>query len=63
MSCVEVEDVGRFRVENKADGPPALLLLGPHHAGDVVAVAEIVAEALALVVQEDTALTAESCGC
>jgi hypothetical protein len=60
MSCVEVEDVGCFRVEDKTNGPVALLLLTPHHAGDVVAVAEVIAEALALVVEEDTTLTTES---
>jgi hypothetical protein len=60
MPCVEVEDVGCFRVENETNGPVALLLLTPHHAGDVIAVTEVVAEALALAVEKDTALTTES---
>jgi hypothetical protein len=60
MSCVEVEDVGCFRVEDETDGPVALLLLSPHHAGDVVTVTEVVAETLALVVEKDTTLTTES---
>jgi hypothetical protein len=60
MSCVEVEDVGCFRVEDEADGPVALLLLSPHHARDVVTVTEVIAETLALVVKKDTTLTTES---
>jgi hypothetical protein len=60
MSCVEIEDVGCFRVEDEANGPVALVLLAPHHTGDVVAVTEVVAEALALVVEKNTTLTTES---
>jgi len=45
---VEVEDVGGFAVEDKADGPVTLLPLFPKFARDVVAVAELVGETLAL---------------
>ena len=49
-----------LRIE--ADGELALLLLLPHLAGDVVTVAELVAEPVAVGVQEETSLTTESLG-
>jgi hypothetical protein len=57
---VEVEDVRGLGIENEANGPLALLLLFPHHTGNVVAVTEVVAEALTLVVEEDTTFTTKS---
>ena len=44
---MEVEDVGRFRVEDESDGPFLGFFLFPHLAGDVVTVAELVRESLA----------------
>jgi hypothetical protein len=60
VAGVEVEDVGGLRVEDQADGPESLLALFPHLSGDIVTVTEIVAEALALAVEEDTSFTTES---
>jgi GAF domain-containing protein len=60
VAGVEVEHVGGLGIEDEADRPESLLTLLPHLAGDVVAVAEIIAESLALAVQQDTSLTTES---
>jgi hypothetical protein len=60
MPGVEVENGGGLGVEDKSDGPKTLLLLLPHLSGDIVTVAEIIAEALTLVVEENTTLTAKS---
>lgn len=59
VTGVEVQDLGGLAVEDKTDGPLALLLFFPHLAGDVVAVAELVREALAVGVEEETTLTTE----
>ena len=61
VPCVEVEDVGGFRVEDESDGPFLGFFLFPHLAGDVVTVAELVRESLAGAVQEETTFAAESC--
>ena len=60
VPCVEVEDVGGFGIEDESDGPFLGFFLFPHLAGDVVTVAELVREALAGAVQEETAFTTES---
>jgi hypothetical protein len=60
MPGVEIEDVGSLGVEHETNGPVTLLLLAPHHARDVVTMAEIIAETLTLVVEENTTLTTES---
>jgi hypothetical protein len=60
VAGMEVENVGSFRVKDESDGPETLLLLFPHLAGYVIAVAELVAEALALAIKEKTALTTKS---
>lgn len=50
VASVEVQDVGGLGVENEADGELALVLLLPHHAGDVITVAELVAESVTVAV-------------
>lgn len=62
VASVEVKDLGGLGVEDKADGELALVLLLPHHAGDVITVTEVIAESLAIGVEEDTTLTTESLG-
>ena len=57
---MEVEDVGGFGVGDQSDRPLLGLFLLPHLSGDVVAVAELVREAFAGAVKEETSLTAES---
>lgn len=59
VAGVEVQDLGGLAVEDETDGPLALLLFFPHLAGDVVTVAELVREALAVGIEEETTLTAE----
>lgn len=59
VAGVEVEHVGGFGVEHEPDGPFGGVLLLPHFARDVVAVAELVGEALALGVEEETAFASE----
>jgi hypothetical protein len=56
---MEVKDVRCFGVEHEANWPCALLLLFPHHVGNIVTVTEIVAEALTFVVEEETTFTTE----
>jgi hypothetical protein len=60
MPCVEVENVGCLGVEDETDRPLALLLLLPHLARDVVTVTEVIAETLALAVEQDTTLATKS---
>lgn len=60
MASVEVQDVGGLGVENEADGELALVLLLPHHARDVITVAELVAESVAIGVEKETTLTTQS---
>lgn len=62
VARVEVERVGGLGVEDEADGELAGVLLLPHHARDVVAVAQLVAEAVAVSVEQEAALTAEGLG-
>ena len=62
VTGVEVQDLGGLAVEDETDGPLALLLFFPHLAGDVVAVAELVGEALAVGVEEETTFTAKGFG-
>jgi len=62
MASVEVENLGGLAVQHQADGPLALLLLFPHLAGHVVTVAQLVGEALAVRVQQQTTLTTEGLG-
>jgi hypothetical protein len=57
---MEVENVGSFRVKDESDGPETLLLLFPHLTRYVIAVAELVTEALALAIKEKTAFTTKS---
>ncbi len=45
--------VGRLGVQDEADGELALVLLLPHHTRDVVAVAELVAEPVAVGVEQE----------
>ena len=60
VAGMEVKDVGSFRVKDESDGPETLLLLFPHLTGYVIAVAELIAEALALVIKKKTAFTTKS---
>lgn len=62
VAGVEVQDCGSLAVEDETDGPLALLLFFPHLAGDVVAVAELVRETLAVSVEEETTFAAEGFG-
>ena len=62
VAGVEVENLGGLAVQHQADGPLALLLLLPHLAGHVVTVAQLVREALAVRVQQQTTLTTEGLG-
>ncbi|KAH6609442.1 hypothetical protein Trco_002788 [Trichoderma cornu-damae] len=62
VARVEVQDVGGLGVEDEADGELVLVLLLPHHAGDVVAVAELIAEPVTVGVEEEAALAAQSLG-
>lgn len=59
VAGVEVKDVGSLGVEDKSDGELVLVLLLPHHAGDVVTVAELIAESVTVTVEEETTLTTE----
>lgn len=59
VASVEVQDVGGLGVENEADGELALVLLLPHHAGDVITVAELVAESVTVAVEKETTLTTQ----
>lgn len=47
MSCVEIEDVGGFGIEDESDGPLLRFFLLPHLARDVIAVAQLVGKSLA----------------
>jgi hypothetical protein len=59
---VKVQNVGSLGVEDKTDGPSSSLLFFPHLARDVVAVAELVGEALAFSVEEKSTFTTQSWG-
>ena len=60
VAGVEVKDVGGLGVEDEADGELVLVLLLPHHTGDIVTVAELVAESVTVGVEQQTTLTTES---
>lgn len=60
VAGVEVQDVGGLGVEDEADGELVLVLLLPHHARDVVTVAELIAESVTIGVEKETALTTQS---
>lgn len=62
VAGVEVEDVGGLGVEDEADGVLALILLLVDHAGDVITMAKLVAEAVTITVEEETTLTTEGLG-
>lgn len=62
VAGVEVQHLGGLAVQHQADGPLALLLLLPHLAGHVVTVAQLVGEALAVRVEQETTLTTEGLG-
>ena len=57
VAGVEVKGLGSLGVEDEADGVLALILLLVDHARDVVTVAELVAEAVTIAVEEETTLT------
>lgn len=59
VAGVEVQDVGGLGVEDETDGELALVLLLPHHAGDVITVAELVTEAVTISIEQETTLTTE----
>lgn len=56
VAGVEIKDSGGLGVEDEADGELVLVLLLPHHARDVVTVTELVAESVAVGVEEETSL-------
>lgn len=60
VTGVEIQGVGSLGVEDEADGELVLVLLLPHHTRDIITVAELVAETVAVSVEEETALTTES---
>lgn len=60
VAGVEVQDVGGLGVEDEADGELVLVLLLPHHARDVITVAELIAESVTIGVEKETTLTSQS---
>lgn len=59
MASVKVKNIGSFRIENETNGPEIFLLLFPHFARDVVAVAKLVRESLAFAVEKEATLTSQ----
>lgn len=60
VASVEIQNVGCLGVEDEANRELALVLLLPHLTGDVITMAKLVAEAVAICVEEETTLTTES---
>lgn len=57
MTSMEVEDIGRFGIENETDGPFLGFLLLPHFAGHIVTVTQLVCKSLTFTVEQETTLT------